>query len=106
MTSTTTTKAAQSQPQPATRIWAAVGLLGALYALMLDYLENRYPVNPRHTWIEVVGGVLLTTIPPAVVRRLSPQMSAADYERLVAGAFVASGAPIITWQLARYWRQK
>ncbi len=81
-----------------------IGSLATGYAIVLDRLERRLPIHPRYIWVEVVGGVLITMLPVMIARRTTPSMTADEYEQLVLAGFVASGAPIILWQLLRYAR--
>jgi len=82
----------------------AISGLATAYAAVLDRLERRLPIHPRYIWLEVVGGVLITVVPVMIARRANPMLSARDYERLIIAGFVASGTPIILWQLIRYRR--
>ena len=73
--------------------------LSAAYAVTLNYLERRFPIKPDHTWAEVAGGVLLCLVPVALSARKSRQLDWRLYENMVWRSFIASGTPIILWQL-------
>jgi hypothetical protein len=71
----------------------------------LSLLERKYPgIKPDHIWVEVAGGVILTLLPVALAARRQRQsdvdLSWQDYEAMVWQSFVASGAPIILWQIS------
>lgn len=73
--------------------------LSTVYAAALGYLERRYPIKPDHTWAEVAGGVVISLLPVALTARNAPQMHWRRYESAVWRCFIASGTPIILWQL-------
>jgi hypothetical protein len=77
---------------------ASMGLSLA-YSAALAWLERRYPIKPDHTWAEVTGGVLLTLVPVALEARKHPTMDWRMYENAVWRSFIASGAPIVLWQI-------
>lgn len=77
--------------------------LGLLLALFLHYAEQAYPIQPRWIFLEVIAGTLCALTPPALAARRGKISDWRIYERLVAMGFVASGLPIIVWQLALYW---
>jgi hypothetical protein len=95
-------------PRPATAIaedvllvrtpLAAVGI-GAAYAAVLSLLERRYPIKPDHTWAEVAGGVLLTLMPVALEARKQPRLEWRTYENAIWRSFIASGTPVVLWQI-------
>ncbi len=79
------------------------------YAAALGWLERKFPsIKPDHIWAEVAGGVLLSLVPVALAarqtahysgQRTDEPLSWQTYEYAVWRAFVASGTPIILWQL-------
>jgi hypothetical protein len=77
------------------------------YAAALGVLERKFPlIKPDHIWAEVAGGVLITLLPVSLAaRQLWPEEAVVDpqgwriYESTIWRAFVASGTPIILWQL-------
>jgi hypothetical protein len=73
--------------------------LATAYAALLAYIERRYLIKPDHTWAEVAGGVLITLVPVAIEARHQEPERWQDYESAVFTSFIASGAPIILWQL-------
>jgi hypothetical protein len=73
--------------------------LSTAYAAALSYLERRLPIKPDHTWAEVAGGVLITLVPVAIAARRQPDMDWRQYEAAVWRSFIASGTPIILWQI-------
>ncbi|MCS6882955.1 MAG: hypothetical protein RMK84_18380 [Oscillochloridaceae bacterium] len=73
--------------------------LSTAYAAALSYLERRLPIKPDHTWAEVAGGVLITLVPVAIAARRHPEMDWRQYEAAVWRSFIASGTPIILWQI-------
>lgn len=73
--------------------------LSTLYAAALGYLERRYPIKPDHTWAEVAGGVLISLLPVALTARNARQMNWRRYESAIWRCFIASGTPIIVWQI-------
>ncbi|NJP05964.1 MAG: hypothetical protein HC837_10250 [Chloroflexaceae bacterium] len=83
--------------------------ISATYALVLAWLERRWPrMKPDHIWAEVVGGVMISLMPVALEARQtarSVQQSHAplnwqSYEQAVWLAFVAAATPIMLWQLS------
>jgi hypothetical protein len=78
---------------------AHVALLAALYAALLALLDRLVPVRRLlPTWAKVTGGVILTTVPAMRARRRD-RLTGEQFEHLLALSFLASGAPIILWQL-------
>ncbi len=73
--------------------------LSTAYAVALSYLERHLPIKPDHTWAEVAGGVLITLVPVAIAARRQPDMDWRQYEAAVWRSFIASGTPIILWQI-------
>ncbi len=79
------------------------------YATALALLERRFRLKPDHEWLEVAVGVGLTLVPIAIEahtieqeRKTSIKESLIDwktYENAVWRSFMASGAPIIFWQI-------
>lgn len=78
---------------------AHVALLAALYAALLALLDRLVPIRRLlPTWAKVTGGVILTTVPAMRARRRD-QLTGEQFEHLLALCFLASGAPIVLWQL-------
>lgn len=79
--------------------------LAIAYAATLGWMERKFPrIKPDHIWAEVAGGVLLSLIPVALAARRYAAVAEAEqgwqiYEGAVWRAFMASGTPIILWQL-------
>jgi hypothetical protein len=74
--------------------------VSTLYSVALGWLERRYPIKPDHTWAEVAGGVMITLLPAALAaRKTHGGVDWRTYEATVWRCFVASGVPIILWQL-------
>lgn len=73
--------------------------ISVAYAAALGYLERRYPIKPDHTWAEVAGGVLISLVPVALAARKAQQLDWRLYEGTVWRSFIASGTPIILWQI-------
>lgn len=77
---------------------------GVGYAVALHGLERRYPITPDHTWAEVAGGILGTLAAVSITARMQDHAGSSltwrDHEQAVYACFVASGAPVIAWQLA------
>lgn len=73
--------------------------LSTAYAATLSYLERRFPIKPDHTWAEVAGGVLISLVPVALEARKVQQVDWRLYEGTVWRSFIASGTPIILWQI-------
>lgn len=73
--------------------------LSTFYSVALSWLERHYPIKPDHTWAEVAGGVMLTLIPVALTARRHRQTDWRTYEATIWRCFIASGVPIILWQL-------
>lgn len=71
----------------------------SLYAAALSVIERRFPVKPDHIWAEVAGGVLISLVPVALRSRKQPTIHWRTYELAVWTSFMASGVPIILWQL-------
>lgn len=80
--------------------------LSVAYSFSLGWLERKFPnIKPDHTWAEVAGGVLLSLIPVGLEARRRTRYEPDNplhwqtYEAAVWRAFIASGTPIILWQL-------
>lgn len=73
--------------------------LSTLYAAGLGFLERKYPIKPDHIWAEVAGGVMISLVPVALTARKVEEMSWHRYEGAVWRSFIASGVPIILWQI-------
>lgn len=76
-------------------VYTVAFLLSCGYAAVLDRHPNW---TPDWTWMEVVVGVTYTLIAATVVVWSQPMDGRAAMARVV-GAFVATGLPIIIWQL-------
>ncbi len=77
----------------------AVAGLATAYSLALGWLERRYPIRPDHIWAEVAGGVMISLVPITIGARTSRNVDWRVYENAVWRSFIASGTPIILWQL-------
>lgn len=99
----TTSRPARRMPSPeeqlAISIPAQVFGISTLYAAALSYLERRYPIKPDHTWAEVAGGVLISLVPVALAARKARHLDWRIYEGTIWRSFIASGTPIILWQI-------
>ncbi|NTU82602.1 MAG: hypothetical protein HGA45_25075 [Chloroflexales bacterium] len=73
--------------------------LASVYAATLSYLERHFPIKPDHTWAEVAGGVLISLVPVALSARKARHLDWRLYEGTVWRSFIASGTPIILWQI-------
>lgn len=83
--------------------------LSTSYAAALALLERKLRLKPDHEWLEVAVGVGLTLVPIAVEAHAIEQVYAEEqrsknidwkiYEGAVWRSFLASGAPIIFWQI-------
>lgn len=73
--------------------------LSTAYAAILSVLERKLPIKPDHIWAEVAGGVLISLLPIAVAARREPTIDWRTYEGSIWRSFIASGTPIILWQL-------
>jgi hypothetical protein len=79
------------------------------YATALALLERRFRLKPDHEWLEVAVGVGLTLVPIAIEAHTIEQERKTNikdalidwktYENAVWRSFMASGAPIIFWQI-------
>jgi hypothetical protein len=78
------------------------------YATALALLERRFRLKPDHEWLEVAVGVGLTLVPIAVEAHAIEQehrdnqadpVSWKTYEGAIWRSFLASGVPIICWQI-------
>lgn len=82
-------------------------LASAGYAYVLDRLEQRYPVNPDWTMLEVAGGTLLCfsigTIRMTIAHRHNQPTTAWDGIGAVAHAFLWAALPVAVWQ---GWRMR
>lgn len=75
-------------------------LLGAGYSLLLAIAQRRFAeLRTDYLWAEVAGGVMITLLPVAMTARQCTQISWRRYENLVWGGFLATGMPIILWQI-------
>ena len=82
--------------------------VSAGYAATLALIERKFHLKPDHEWLEVAIGVGLTLVPVAVeahVIEQERQKNSAEpvnwktYEGAIWRSFLASGAPIICWQI-------
>lgn len=73
--------------------------IATAYAAALGYLERRFPIKPDHIWAEVAGGVLISLVPVALAARRHPDLDWRLYEGAIWRNFIASGTPIILWQI-------
>ncbi|MFV9504731.1 MAG: hypothetical protein AB4911_09220 [Oscillochloridaceae bacterium umkhey_bin13] len=73
--------------------------LSLAYSAALGYLERRFPIKPDHTWAEVAGGVLISLVPVALSARKTQHLDWRTYEGAIWRSFIASGTPIILWQI-------
>jgi hypothetical protein len=83
--------------------------LSIAYSVTLGWLERKFPnIKPDHIWAEVAGGVLICLVPVALQARRQGRKNQEKekealpwqvYEGAVWRAFVASGTPIILWQI-------
>jgi hypothetical protein len=73
--------------------------ISTAYAAALSFLERRYPIKPDHIWAEVAGGVLISLVPVAMSARKAKNLDWRLYEGAVWRSFIASGTPIILWQI-------
>lgn len=84
-------------------LYTGLFLLSCLYALLLEWSGKAY--EPDYTWLTVTIGVSYTGAGVALRLWLGPLPFAGPAElvwwtwRLWACSFVASGTPIILWQL-------
>lgn len=93
--------------------------MSTCYAAALALVERKFRLKPDHEWLEVAIGVGLTLVPLAmeahtIEGRRQTSKSGGDesvdwktYEGALWRSFMASGAPIIFWQIgesvARKW---
>jgi hypothetical protein len=82
--------------------------LSAGYAAALALVERKFRLKPDHEWLEVAIGVGLTLVPVAMEAHTIEQerkngasapISWKTYEGSIWRSFMASGAPIIFWQI-------
>jgi hypothetical protein len=73
--------------------------ISTIYAATLSYLERHYPIKPDHIWAEVAGGVLISLVPVALAARKVRHLDWRIYEGTIWRSFIASGTPIILWQI-------
>ncbi|WP_129671310.1 hypothetical protein [Candidatus Chloroploca sp. Khr17] len=88
-----------SEEQLAVTVPLKVLGIATAYAAILSYLERRFPIKPDHIWAEVAGGVLISLVPVALIARKSRQLDWRVYEGTIWRSFIASGTPIILWQI-------
>lgn len=86
----------------------SVMALSASYAAALALFERKFHLKPDHEWLEVAVGVGLTLVPVAIEAQAiereakhesSGHVSWKTYEHAIWRSFLASGAPIILWQI-------
>jgi hypothetical protein len=99
MNSQTTPTNTQQTEEMLVQVPLTVLGVSALYSVALGWLERKFPIKPDHTWAEVAGGVLITLVPVALKARKNPNMDWRTYEDAIWRCFIASGTPIILWQL-------
>lgn len=82
--------------------------VSAGYAAALALIERKFHLKPDHEWLEVAIGVGLTLVPVAIEAHSIEQdykNNTADpinwktYEGAIWRSFLASGVPIICWQI-------
>lgn len=79
------------------------------YATALALIERKFRLKPDHEWLEVAVGVGLTLVPVAMEAHAIEQQNKTGvpqtsvnwktYEGAIWRSFMASGAPIIFWQI-------
>jgi hypothetical protein len=90
--------------------------ISAGYSAALAMIERKFRLKPDHEWLEVAIGVGLTLVPLAVEAhsiegecRDTKSESMIDwktYEGALWRSFMASGAPVIVWQIGEaIWRK-
>lgn len=85
------------------QVLLTTAVLGASYAGFLAVLERALPIKPAWVALEVIGGVLLVSLPVSwLVRKVNPSLTWKDYERLIMAGFVGAGLPISLWQALEY----
>jgi hypothetical protein len=98
--------------KPETRLLVKVPLrvmtASTCYALSLALAERKLHLKPDHEWLEVAVGVGLTLIPVALEAHAieeeqkdtsAPPIAWETYEGAIWRCFLASGTPIILWQI-------
>jgi hypothetical protein len=98
-TSRPDSRTASSEDHLAVSVPVQVLGISTLYAAALSYLERRYPIKPDHIWAEVAGGVLISLVPMALAARQARHLDWRLYEGTIWRSFIASGTPIILWQI-------
>jgi hypothetical protein len=77
-------------------------LASAGYAYVLDRLEQRFPVNPDWTILEVAGGTILCfgvgSLRMALAHQANQPTTAWDGIGSVAHAFLWASLPVALWQ--------
>jgi hypothetical protein len=92
-------KTPSSEDRLAVNIPVKILGISTIYAATLSYLERRYPIKPDHIWAEVAGGVLISLVPVALAARKMRHLDWRIYEGTIWRSFIASGTPIILWQI-------
>lgn len=94
-----TSKAIPNEDRLAMNVPLQVLGISTMYAATLGYLERRFPIKPDHIWAEVAGGVLISLVPVALAARKAREVDWRLYEGTIWRSFIASGTPIILWQI-------
>lgn len=86
-------------------LYAGQLLAGTLYALFLEFVLRRHYELSGYTWATVAWGVMQTGLFVAARLLLAP-LPALETDALAwwswwlwTGSFIASGTPVIIWQL-------
>ncbi len=84
--------------------------ISSAYAAALALVERKLHLKPDHEWLEVAMGVGLTLVPVAIEAHAIEEERKASahpepvnwktYEGAIWRSFMASGAPVVVWQIA------
>lgn len=86
--------------------FAAELAASAVYAAALQRLKDTgHDYDPNYTWVAVLGGVILSTLPAIALARVAGCDWRA-YERRVIVGFCTSALVIIPWQLWQHAKRK
>lgn len=78
--------------------------VSAGYTAILAMIERKFQLKPDHEWLEVAIGVGLTLVPVAfeahaIEQETKESVCWKTYEGAIWRSFLASGVPIICWQV-------
>lgn len=79
------------------QIYVVLFVATSIYAALLAWLKHLW--EPDLTWLEVVIGVAICLMAPALDQRWHGPLTSEVYELRVWQAFIVGGLPIVIWRV-------